>query len=92
MTIDELCNYFNIIKKNKTNAIVNIGSVYSKPSKVIVEEKENTYYLIFEDDEIVRLLQGHKEYEVNPIHFEVSQNNGALCTCYGGNHIEIKWI
>ena len=43
MTIDELCNYFNIIKKNKTNAIVNIGSVYSKPSKVIVEEKENTY-------------------------------------------------
>ena len=93
MDVETLYKYFKpIIQKNKIKATVNIGNIFSETRNVIIEKKESTYYLLFDDPEIIRLLEGHKEYEINPIYFEISQSTDALCTCYGGNHIEIKWL
>lgn len=53
---------------------------------------EETFFLVFEEPEIIRLLEGKSELEVKFNQFELSKNDFALCTCFGGNHIKIKWM
>ena len=96
----EIVNYLDNIEKNQRNieknqsklATVQIGNFQTEKTKVIVKKVEETFFLVFEEPEIIRLLEGQSELEVKFNQFELSKNNFALCTCFGGNHIEIKWM
>ena len=90
---NEIENYLDIIKKNhKELATVQIGNFQTEKTKVIVKKVEETFFLVFEEPKIISLLEGQSEFEVKFNQFELSKNNFALCTCFGGNHIEIKWM
>lgn len=97
---NEIVNYLDNIEKNQKNieknqrelATVQIGNFQTEKTKVIVKKVEETFFLVFEEPEIISLLEGQSEFEVKINQFELSKNNFALCTCFGGNHIEIKWM
>lgn len=91
---NEIVKYLdNIIEKNQSKlATVQIGEFKKGETKVIVKKVEETFFLVFEEPKIISLLEGQSEFEVKFNQFELSKNNFALCTCFGGNHIEIKWM
>lgn len=91
---NEIVKYLDDIieKKQSKLATVQIGNFQTEKTKVIVKKVEETFFLVFEEPEIIRLLEGQSELEVKFNRFELSKNNFALCTCFGGNHIEIKWM
>lgn len=90
---NEIVKYLDFIKKiQKKLATVQIGNFKKGEIKVIVKKVEETFFLVFEEPEIIRLLEGESELEVKFNQFELSKNDFALCTCFGGNHIEIKWM
>lgn len=90
---NEIVKYLDIIEKNQRKlATVQIGKFQTEKTKVIVKKVEGTFFLIFEEPEIIRLLEGLSELEVKFNQFELSKNDFALCTCFGGNHIKIKWM
>ena len=90
---NEIENYLDNIEKNHRElATVQIGNFQTEKTKVNVKKVEETFFLVFEEPKIISLLEGQSEFEVKFNQFELSKNNFALCTCFGGNHIEIKWM
>lgn len=90
---NEIVKYLDFIENNQRKlATVQIGNFKKGEIKVIVKKVEETFFLVFEEPEIIRLLEGQSELEVKFNQFELSKNDFALCTCFGGNHIEIKWM
>ena len=70
---NEIVNYLDNIEKNQKNieknqrelATVQIGNFQTEKTKVIVKKVEETFFLVFEEPEIIRLLEGQSELEVN---------------------------
>ena len=90
---NEIVKYLDFIENNQRKlATVQIGKFKKGEIKVIVKKVEETFFLVFEEPEIIRLLEGQSELEVKFNQFELSKNDFSLCTCFGGNHIKIKWM
>lgn len=84
--------YLQFLIENKRKiATVQIGKQIFKNTIVLIETKKDRYFLIFEEPEIIHLLDNKKEFEVNQDNLEHSLFTSALCMSYGGNHIEIDW-
>ena len=85
---DYLDRYF---RNGNELANVKIGSNKFDHVKVSITKNNDEFVLSFENQAIIDLLEGQKEYPVDLNHFEISETDSSLCTCYAGNHIEIKW-
>ena len=85
---DYLDRYF---RNGNELANVKIGSNKFDHVKVSITKNNDEFVLSFENQAIIDFLEGQKEYTVDLNHFEISETDLSLCTCYAGNHIEIKW-
>ena len=87
-------NYLDRIFRNgNKQADVKIAQQDPKRCKVSVIKENDDFILIFEDENFISPFDGQKKFPINLNHFEISETNMSyLCTCYAGNHIEIKWI
>ncbi len=86
-------DYLNRIFRNATErADVKIGGTDFKNIKVTVFKENDEFILNFEDENFISPFDGQKKFPINLNHFKLSETNMShLCTCYAGNHIEIKW-
>lgn len=87
-------NYLDRIFRNgNKQADVKIAQQDPKRCKVSVIKENDEFILNFEDENFISPFDGQKKFPINLNHFELSETNMSyLCTCYAGNHIEIKWI
>ena len=92
MNNDTVREYLQFLNDNhRCLALVIIGTEKFENTKVSIEKRGDDFFLVFEEEKIIELLEGNKEYKVNFNHFELSQPLLTLSTCYAGKHIEIKW-
>lgn len=86
-------NYLDCIFRNgNKQADVKIAQQDPKRCKVSVIKENDEFILNFEDENFISPFDGQKKFPINLNHFEISETiMSYLCTCYAGNHIEIKW-
>ena len=82
-----------IFRNGNKQTDVKIAQQDPKRCKVSVIKEYDEFILNFEDENFISPFDRHKKFPINLNHFEISETNMSyLCTCYAGNHIEIKWI